>query len=410
MDAYQHFKLGKPPFDPVPDPVFYHDAPIHAEVLATLQYVVLSRKRCCVVVGESGLGKSLMARMVAQIANQTAPVFWIHGGAQSDNNTKVRVFPPRTFTRNDARAGIEDTNLRGELHVPRFLPDPPLLIVDAADELPEHGWRDVAAWLANEVRYPKPTNVLIFGLPALLERLAQPEMECIRQRIFRACRLEPLSSAESMRYIGARLAHAGGELEDIFTEEALVKIVDAARGYPMQINKLCDNAMLEAYSEERTFVTEDDVNKALRMLFSARWFEQTNTEPAKPAALTPPPVELAPRPGIDTSLADLLLPCSFEAMPVSPVTEVKEEPLADCLQRFKSRLDNALNLVREAGWENDTPAYEMSMDEVPTDEVPTELPKLANLIVSWRRQSAELRQENEAMFTTIEDEALAESA
>jgi general secretion pathway protein A len=421
VDAYQHFTLGKPPFDPVPDPAFYHDAPNHAEVLATLQYVVLSRKRCCVVIGESGLGKTLVAKMVAQIANQTAPVFWIHGGAQSDNDTKVRIYPPRCFNRNDLQSGIEDTSLTGEIHVPRFFPDPPLLIVDAADELPEHGWREVAAWLSNEVRYPKPPNVLLFGLPALLDTLARPEMECIRQRIFRACRLEPLSSADAMRYIGARLARAGGALEDIFTGDALVKIVDAARGYPNQINKLCDNAMLEAYSEERTFVTEDDVNKALRTLFSARLFEQ-NHAPAPAADLTPPPVELPPRNQPETSFTELLRPCRFDESS-SPAVESDDEfddeirdetppavdvlgdrRLADSLTRFKSRLNDALELVREARAE----------DEAPTDEIhrnlPLEMPRLASLIVSWRKQSAELREENEALYATIDNEALAESA
>ena len=389
MDAYQHFNLGRSPFEPVPDAEFFYDAPNPAEVLATAQYVVLSRKRCCVVVGESGMGKTLVARMVAQFVNQTAPVFWIHGGAQSDNETKVRIFPPRSFQRADAKAGILDTTLIGDVHVARFLPDPPLLIVDAAHELPDNGWRDVAAWLSNEVRYPKPVNVLLFGLPELLTKLSKPEMECIRQRIFRACRLEPLPKTESIKYIRFRMEKAGGKLEDVFTEEALVKIVDAARGIPAQINKLCDNAMLEAYGAERGGVTEEDVNEALRTLFSARLFEQ-QSRPAEPGGdLAPPSEELAQQIQFESALEELGLPVSFdETTPLTGVTK-SHEPLEKCLKRFKSRLDDALSLVRQADSEIFTNAERSRPDRTPG------LPEVTNLFSSWCQQRNVLREDAE---------------
>lgn len=404
MDAYQHFNLSRSPFEPVPDADFFYEAPNHAEVLATAQYVVLSRKRCCVVVGESGLGKTLIARIVAQNVNQTVPVFWIHGGAQSDNETRVRIYPPRTFNRLDANAGIQDATLTGEIHVARFLPDPPLLIVDAAHELPEYGWRDVEAWLSNEVRYPKPVNVLIFGLPGLLDSLARPAMDCIRQRIFRACRLEPLSDKESINYIRFRMEKAGCRLEDVFTKEALLTIVEAARGYPAQINKLCDNAMIEAYGAERGGVTETDVNNALRALFHARWYERQQQPCTKPIDLEPPTEEVAQQMHFEASLAELGLPISLdESMPLTGVT-VSSEPLEGCLKRFKTRLDDALKLVREVGNEDARDDLEPAMEST------SMLPEVSSLIESWRRQSASLRENHESSPEMAGVCAMADSA
>lgn len=404
MDAYQHFNLSRSPFEPVPDAEFFHDAPSHAEVLATVQYVVLSRKRCCVVVGESGLGKTLIARIVAQTANQTAPVFWIHGGAQSDNETRVRIYPPRTFNRTDDKAGIQDSTLTGEMHVTRFLPDPPLLVVDAAHELPANGWRDVAAWLSNEVRYPKPVNVLLFGLPGLLDSLARPEMDCIRQRIFRACRLEPLSNGESIKYIRCRMEKAGGRLENVFTEEAWLKIVETARGYPAQINKLCDNAMIEAYGAERGGVTETDVDHALRALFHARWHERQQQPCTTPIDLEPPTEEVAQQMRFQASLAELSLPIHLdESLPLTGVTK-SNEPLENCLKRFKTRLDDALKLVREVGNEDARDDLE------PAAESTSMLPEVSSLIESWRRQSASLCENHESSPEMAGVCAMADSA
>ena len=262
MDAYEHFRLRKPPFDPMPDQGLFFDSPVHAEVLATLQYAVFARKGCCVVVGESGCGKTLLAKIVAQAASPTVPVFWVHGGGQSDNQTNVRVYPPRTFGVSDDSGAVLDSTLQAETHVTRFLPDPPLLIVDAADELPMHGWSDVIAWLSNEIRYPRPATVLLFGMPGLLETLASPRLVCLQRRVFRACRIETLPLADARDYIRARITSVGGDPDHVFHEQAIDRVCRVSRGNPALINHLCDNALLEAYSEERDCVESVDVGSA----------------------------------------------------------------------------------------------------------------------------------------------------
>ncbi|MFQ5806474.1 MAG: ExeA family protein [Phycisphaerae bacterium] len=364
MDAWEHFGFYKPPFDLTPDADFYYDAPAHAEALATLQYVVFARKGCAVVVGESGYGKTLMARIVAASAGAAAPVFWACGCGQPDNETRVSVYPAGRFGRNGRGSPAGETTLSAELHVARCLPAPPLLVVDCADELPAHGWRDVIAWLSNELRYPKPVTVLLFGLPRLLETLALPELVRLQGRIFRVCRLERLSPQLTRGYIRARTAAAGGESRYVFSDATIAQIERLGQGNPALINQLCDNALLEAYGEGRDYVSMDDVSNALRVTLVGR-LEECAALPA-PSSM---PIAWPTLPSVP-----VLAPLNPRAAAVDPPrtadtvvsgpTDVEFEDFVEVrLKHMAARLSQALRAIRQVcghsdGAARDTPILE----------------------------------------------------
>jgi general secretion pathway protein A len=226
MDAYEHFKLNKRPFDLPPDAATFFDAPGHAEAWATLQYVVHAGKGCCVVVGESGCGKTLRARMIAAAVAKTTPVLWVHGGGQLTSQTRASVYPGLSRDRGRGEAALQIT-LAAETHAAAARPEPPLLIVDCADELSNQGWADVIAWFTNEICHSKPANLLLFGLPRLLDVLATAELVRLQRRVFRVCRLEPLTPELSQDYIRARVAMAGGDARRIFSDEIVERIARA---------------------------------------------------------------------------------------------------------------------------------------------------------------------------------------
>ncbi len=371
MDACQHFGFKKPPFDPMPDAEFFYDAPTHAEALATLQYTVSANKGCCVVVGESGYGKTLLARMVATSVGGKATVFWVHGCAQPDNATNAVVYPPGWFGRAGGGPPVGETTLEAEMHVARFLPDPPLLVVDCADELPPRGWHDVTAWLSNEIRYRKPLNVLVFGLPRLLDMLAAPELVRLQQRIFRLCRLEPLSPELTKEYIRARSAAAGGEPRYVFSDATIVQIGQLAQGNPALINRFCDNALLEAYGEGRDYVAMSDVDHAFHAMLAGRLMEHaalpapSSTPCARP---TLPPVEVLTS---DYPRRVVLEAPALAYAPAPDTLAVEPEDFSDIemrLQHFEERLSHALRVVRQA---YDRPARAAADSPVFEDGLPT---------------------------------------
>jgi type II secretory pathway predicted ATPase ExeA len=346
MDAYEHFKLRKPPFDPQPDPDFFFDIPGHAEVLATLQYVVAARKGGCVVVGESGCGKTLLARMVAVAAAETTLVLWVHAGAQPRGQTSVSVYPSRRHVREQEVAAPEKTTLATETHSAEFRSEPPLLIVDCADELAAEGWADVIAWFSNELRYPKPANVLLFGLPRLLDVLTSPELVRLRRRVFRACRIEPLTRELSKDYIRARIAAAGGHAGDIFSEEILDEIARVGKGNPALLNQLCDNALLEAFGEGRDRVATSDVGNAMRAMLTERLKERAAlVAPMQAGRLALPPVR-SPMPWYACDPVGGVAPVLSRAIPGVQVGEV-EDTVDVRLKELTERVSQALSVISE---------------------------------------------------------------
>jgi type II secretory pathway predicted ATPase ExeA len=334
MDAYKHFKLNKPPFELRPDADFYFDVPSHAEVLATLQYSVHAGKGCCVVVGESGCGKTLLAQMVAADVIKTTPILWVHGGGQPSDQTNASVYRWPSQKRERGEAALQ-TTLAAETHTAAPRPEPPLLIVDCADELPAQGWADVIAWLTNEAGHPKPPNVLLFGLPRLLDLLASPALVRLQGRVFRACQLEPLTEELSQDYIRTRIANAGGDAPQIFSNEIIERISRVGEGNPALINQLCDNALLEAFGEGRSRVTDADVANALHVMLMGRLSER--------AAL--PPVQ-----GRSPWHATAMMPeaAPLPEQPIAPAQVVEITDSVDTrLRQFTERLSRILTAIHE---------------------------------------------------------------
>jgi type II secretory pathway predicted ATPase ExeA len=350
MDACQHFGFKKPPFDPIPDAEFFYDAPAHAEALAMLQYAVRAHKGCCVVTGESGSGKTLVARLIAMSAGATMPILWVHGCGQPDNATRASVYPPGRFGCGGGLP-VDETTLDAEMHTARFVPEPPLLVVDCADELPPHAWRELNAWLSNDIRYPKPLNVLLFGLPELLEILAVPELVRLRQRIFRVCRLGPLSPQLTSDYIRARSVAAGGEPRYIFSDATIARIGQLAQGNPALINRLCDNALLEAFGEGRDYVGMSDVGSAFHASFAGTLMEHAALpEPSSLPLARPalPTVEIltsdhSSQAALDASQAADGPTCDVLAVEPDDFSEIEMR-----LQQFEQRLSHALRVARQA--------------------------------------------------------------
>lgn len=300
IELYRHFGLSASPFDGRPDPRFYYATAAHAETLATLQYAVRTRRPCTLVLGDSGSGKTLLGRLLAQsLAGQTG-IAWIHGIGQPDNRTDVTLCPANRLARADP---FGPTNTRevalGEwLRVDPSAAQAGVVIVDNADGLRPHNWDDILSLVTREIRSPRTVALILFGLPGLVETLAGPSLVRLQRRVFRACRLSPLSRADVDGYVRHRLrvaalgaprrpagtaageepgrysagagpAHVGaagtapgcpnadagpGNVapEEIFTPAALDLVHRFSDGNPALLNQLCDNALVDAFADDRT--------------------------------------------------------------------------------------------------------------------------------------------------------------
>lgn len=321
MKVHEHFGLKRSPFEIPPDPRFFFKAPCHLEALALFQYALHARKACSAIIGESGLGKTLVARTFCTVANKKSPVVWIHGIGQPEDATEVETYPPGSFSRACFHPPYETLTLAEWAHRSHTSRTPSLMIVDDADELPAGSWNEILSLLTRDAMRSRRTNVVLMGLPRLAEILAAPEMTRFGRRVFRLCRLSPLTPAEIRDYLQRRVSAAGGRIERVFADEAIDVIHQITNGSPALINQLCDNAMLSSFSDGRSRVEHYDVHEAIRCSIAVRH--------STPRLAAPPAIQ-----------GKVVPYRRFQALPSSPLAAatVHEAPFSRSIPKLAARM------------------------------------------------------------------------
>jgi general secretion pathway protein A len=122
-----------------------------------------------------------------------------------------------------------------------------VLIVDEAQNLGAEALEEIR--LLSNLQADKETllQVIIVGQPSLRDRLRQPALRQLAQRVAVHYHLRPLDLQETREYIHYRLERAGGE--DIFTESAVEKLYAYTKGVPRRLNAWCDLSLVAGFAE-----------------------------------------------------------------------------------------------------------------------------------------------------------------
>ncbi|NIW25143.1 MAG: hypothetical protein GWN29_11560, partial [Gammaproteobacteria bacterium] len=88
----------------------------------------------------------------------------------------------------------------------------------------------------------------------------------LRQRVELFIDIEPMSADETRQYVEHRLRAAKPRRDVAFSNGALSAVHDVSGGNPRDINKICDAALLMAYVEEATTVTEKHLAEAIETI------------------------------------------------------------------------------------------------------------------------------------------------
>jgi hypothetical protein len=113
-----------------------------------------------------------------------------------------------------------------------------------------------------ETDVEKLLSLVIAGQPEFANRLAEPSLRQLKQRIALRCELRPLTLLETCAYVAGRIAAAGGVPAKMFTREAVILIHEYARGIPRTINVIADNALLGGFATGQRTVTRQRVVEA----------------------------------------------------------------------------------------------------------------------------------------------------
>src|SRR5690606_8668992 len=86
-------------------------------------------------------------------------------------------------------------------------------------------------------------SLVLMGIEALADRLAEPSLEPLRQRVRLVRRLRPLDAAGIEGYLRHAAARAGGTLEQLFRADAVAALAQHSTGLPRLVNHLAEGAL-----------------------------------------------------------------------------------------------------------------------------------------------------------------------
>lgn len=258
-----HWGLRHSPFRARSASDGFHASPTHEEALARLHFLVEHRRQFGLLLGEIGVGKTLLlSRFAEELREQgieAAPVALYSAGANEFLRTiagALGLFPRGDEPLHSLWAMIVD-----RLVERRCQQLTTVLLLDDADRAGEDALAAVVRLLQIDA---SPEARLIVVAAAETHRLARLGARLIDLAELRVD-LEPWSLEETFDYVRQSLVHAGRD-EPLFDDGAVVRVHELSRGRPRRVAQIADLALLAAAGQEQPTIDAETVESVVREL------------------------------------------------------------------------------------------------------------------------------------------------
>jgi general secretion pathway protein A len=328
------FGLRANPFSVSPDPRYLFLTRHMQEALDCLTYGVQSRKGFILLTGEVGTGKTTLINKLLELLHEqqvpTAFVFNSRLDVPTFLNYMMGDFGIPCDAKSKSKVLIQfynwllDRYRAGETAV---------LIVDEAQNLSEELLEEIRMMTNVESSTEKLLQIVLVGQPELEQKIKQPQLRQLRQRISLRARTYPLSLGETKLYVNQRLRIAGSNGEQLFDPAALAAIYRYATGIPRVVNQICEQCLVSAFVDRQKVVKVSVVNAVARDLD----LDEVNSLPD-----TGPPPFAAPASKIMDSAA-FLAPASKITPPPAPAAPGSKSDLMEAMKTLNDLAERLRN-------------------------------------------------------------------
>lgn len=266
IKVLQTLGLTEDPFSLSASPRFFHLGESHQSVYYFAHNSITRRDGLALVMGEVGMGKSSLARVLfshffeerpdviisyvpsANWKSRTKAVREI-----SDSLAELEVETKRSYDDSifELQKAIMRAHRENNLNVAVLLDESHLISPGALEAIHELYNFDVDV---------KAVQIIMFGQPeldALISKHAH-----LKSRVSKRLYLSPLSYIAALEMINHRVRQAGRSTS-LLTDEAYSKIFDASQGVPRDIVGLCGNALEIIIRDKKKIIDEEAADEAL---------------------------------------------------------------------------------------------------------------------------------------------------
>jgi general secretion pathway protein A len=266
MMLLEYYGLNDQPFGVTPDPRYLYFSEGHREALAAIYYAIDERRGFSALVAKPGMGKTtLLFRLLESLQESARTAFLFQVGQDSRDflDSLVRDLGIRAKSTNlPALHDALNAMLVKEMEQDRRV----VVVIDEAQNLTEQMLEQVRLLSNFETPAAKMMHIVLAGQPGLGDKLANPSLTQLRQRVGAVAQLPAFTLKETTDYIGHRLSSAGCADKQLFTSNAVENIATASEGIPRNINSICFQALALGFVYQKPQIGTEIVAEVLRDL------------------------------------------------------------------------------------------------------------------------------------------------
>jgi general secretion pathway protein A len=289
----QFFGLRERPFELTANPRYLFLTVKHREALSTLIYGLSARKGLTVITGEAGTGKTTLlgaallqwhaaGHLVVALRNPTMTRHEFQEFLAREFGLGLEAARSKTTLLHEIEILLRQRHADGLLTA---------LVLDEAHSMPIELLEEVRLLANIETADTKLLPLILLGQPELADRLNEPSLRQLKQRVALRCRLEPLDLRETAAYIAKRIRLAGGDSLRLFTREAVEAVYEGSGGIPRLINVICDNALVNGMAANEQPVGQDTIREVCADFDLPNGQAKAASIPLSTPAAAPPAVE-----------------------------------------------------------------------------------------------------------------------
>ena len=266
----EFFNLTENPFTITPNPRYLFLGKQHREALACLHYGLRCSGGFILLSGEVGTGKTTLCRSFLEKIPANVHVAFIFNPKLDERELLQAICDEFLidYDKDGSLTALTDA-LNECLLEWHSKGQKALLLMDEAQNLQYRVLEQLRLLTNLETHEVKLLQVILVGQPELLDKLRQPELRQLMQRVVARYHLNPLSVGDLKNYISHRLKLAEGD-DEIFSLQSRLRIAQLSHGIPRLVNLICDRALLGAFAMDEQRVTMKVVEQAANEVLGAR--------------------------------------------------------------------------------------------------------------------------------------------